>query len=805
MKISERYRYATNSKAKAESVIRGDKYRFTILTPRLIRAEYNETGYFEDRATQTVINRDFPKVEFSVKEDEEKLVINTAGIELTYYKRRFSENSLFVKYVGKNSKVFAGKMSSTTWGFTTENAYNLKGTARTLDGIDGACDLEDGLMNKNGLVTVLDDSESLIIAEDGWIEARSEKYIDTYLFCYGDAKSGYDYKGCLKDFYVLCGKTPLIPKYALGNWWSRYHAYTQEEYTDLMKRFKEEEIPFSVAVIDMDWHYTDIDSKYGSGWTGYSWNKKLFPNHKEFLKLLHDEGLEVSLNLHPQQGVAAHEDAYKSMAEAMGIDPETEKTVEFDITDAKFIENYFEKLHHPLEEEGVDFWWMDWQQGNNTKIEGLDPLWMLNHYHYVDNDKGDRRPLMFSRYAGPGSHRYPIGFSGDTYITWESLDFQPYFTANASNIGYGWWSHDIGGHMGGYRDGELTARWVQLGVFSPINRLHSSNSRFMGKEPWKFNKICEISMKKFLKLRYEMMPYLYTMNYRASEMGEPLVMPMYYNWHKAEAYANKNQYIFGTEMIVKPITTPCDKVTQMGSTDVWFPSGEWYDFFTNRRYSGNKTMAVYRDLYNMPVFVKAGGIIPMTGLQNVNGIDNPENLKIRVYAGADNVFELYEDDGKSKAYKDGGYAVTKMEFVWDKNVLFKIYAPLGDIGVIPSSRSYEIEFIGIEKPESIQIVCGKTELPYTCEICEGVCKIKIDKPDDDVEIILTNVEMKKNSIMEDMMRVLENMETDNNLKEKVYGLTVNSSNKTRLVAELSECGLDKNAYQAIVEILTAEE
>ena len=100
-------------------------------------------------------------------------------------------------------------------------------------------------------------------------------------------------------------------------------------------------------------------------------------------------------------------------------------------------------------------------------MEGLDPLWMLNHFHFLDNARDGKRPMTFSRYAGPGSHRYPVGFSGDTVVTWESLQFQPYFTSTASNIGYGWWSHDIGGHMGGYKDDELEGRWVSAGrIFS---------------------------------------------------------------------------------------------------------------------------------------------------------------------------------------------------------------------------------------------------------------------------------------------------------------------------------------------------
>ena len=114
--------------------------------------------------------------------------------------------------------------------------------------------------------------------------------------------------------------------------------------------------------------------------------------------------------------------------------------MEFDLTNPDFVDAYFD-MHHRMEAEGVDFWWLDWQQGGVTRQKGLDPLWMLNHMHYLDSGRGGNWPLTFSRYAGPGSHRYPVGFSGDTIVTWESLAFQPQFTATASNIGYGWGPH----------------------------------------------------------------------------------------------------------------------------------------------------------------------------------------------------------------------------------------------------------------------------------------------------------------------------------------------------------------------------
>ena len=347
------------------------------------------------------------------------------------------------------------------------------------------------------------------------------------------------------------------PRFALGNWWSRYHPYTAQEYIELMTRFESEGIPFSVSVLDMDWHVVDVDPSYGSGWTGYSWNRALFPDPEQLLGWLHEHGLRVTLNVHPADGVRAFEDVYPEMAKALGLDPTLGDPIAFDVTDQEFLVAYFEVLHRSLERDGVDFWWIDWQSGSHSRTAGIDPLWMLNHFHFLDNARDGKRPLTFSRYAGPGSHRYPVGFSGDTLVTWASLDFQPYFTATASNIGYGWWSHDIGGHMFGVKDDELATRWVQLGVFSPVLRLHSGLSPFNTKEPWRFSAEAQDVMTRSLRLRHRLLPYLHTMNHRAAREGAPLVQPMYWSHPaSAEAYEVPNQFMFGSELLVAPITAP---------------------------------------------------------------------------------------------------------------------------------------------------------------------------------------------------------------------------------------------------------
>jgi alpha-glucosidase (family GH31 glycosyl hydrolase) len=248
----------------------------------------------------------------------------------------------------------------------------------------------------------------------------------------------------------------------LGNSWSRYWEYSQTELAQLMEEFGSRDLPLSVYMVDMDWHIT-LTGNASRGWTGYTWNPDLFPDPEVFFEQLHALGLKVSLNLHPAEGVYPHEAQYPAMAQRLGIGQARGKAVPFDIADPQFVAAYFEILHHPLEAQGVDFWWIDWQQGERSSLPGLDPLWWLNHLHFYDLGRdGQRRPFILSRWGGLGNHRYPVGFSGDAAVSWNSLAFQPYFTATAANVGYGWWSHDIGGHHRGIEDPELYVRWLQF-------------------------------------------------------------------------------------------------------------------------------------------------------------------------------------------------------------------------------------------------------------------------------------------------------------------------------------------------------
>ena len=686
--------FTTNGMGDPNAIIQGDHYRITVLTPSLLRLEYSADNYFENRATQSVINRNFDVPPFNVSYETvsgvEWLIVETEKLNLRYDCKPFSSEGL---------QISLKEMDNATWSFG-QPLQDLKGTYRTLDRVDGdvfvhydgrkeKITLGQGILSREGF-SVIDDSKSMALTVDGWIEPRKE-CVDLYFFGYG-----HRYLEALGDFYQLCGKTPLLPRYALGNWWSRYHRYSEQEYKQLITRFEQEHLPFSVAVVDMDWHLVDdVDPRYGKGWTGYTWNRKLFPNPEEFLQWLHDKNMKVTLNVHPADGVRAYEEIYPKMAKAMGIDPASEEPVQFDPADPIFMEKYFNILCHDLEKQGVDFWWIDWQQGENSKLPGLDPLWMLNHFHYLDSAwKGTRR-ITFSRYAGIGSHRYPVGFSGDTAITWASLAYQPYFTSTASNVGYGWWSHDIGGHMMGSRDDELLARWVQYGVFSPINRLHSSNNPFVGKEPWNYDAVTADVMNRYLRLRHSMIPYLYTMNRRASVDNLPLVQPMYYaEPDRDEAYQVPNEYYFGTELLVSPITCPVDSTSQAAKVQTWLPEGLWADMFTGMVYEGGQMIDLWRPVNDIPVLMKSGAIIPMQNMDTFNNsVDNPEAMEIRIFPSRDSSFTLWEDAGDLPMDKDDNWAATQL--TWKENA-FTIHAAQGNFSVIPEKRSWKLVFYAVE-------------------------------------------------------------------------------------------------------------
>lgn len=698
-------------RADQGAVVRDGDARFCVLTSRLIRLEWAPGGNFEDRASFVFLNRTLPVPRFTVERNNGSLVIRTDSLLLRY---RTGSGHFTAKNLGIDFKLGG---ATRMWHPDMPDTANLRGTTRTLDGVQGSIDLEPGLLSRDGWTVVDDSQRPLLDGSDwSWVLPRDTKEKqDWYFFGYG-----HDYRSALGDFVRVAGRIPLPPRFAFGTWWSRYWAYTDAEFRDLVEEFENYRVPLDVLVIDMDWHLTftmrwskEVLDQAGQrlGWTGYTWDKTYFPDPMGFLAWCHARGLKTTLNIHPASGIQPHEDSYPAMAKAMGIDPATKKYVPFDITDKKFATNYMNIVMHGLEKQGIDFFWLDWQQWATTAIPGVTPTWWLNYVFFTDMEReGRARPLLFHRWGGLGNHRYQIGFSGDVVSVWPSLAFQPYFTATAANVGFGYWSHDIGGHMPGVVSPELYTRWIQFGVFSPILRTHTTKNPDAERRIWAYPTDDFVRMRDAFVRRYALIPYLYSSARKTYETGVSIVHPLYYDYPEmAEAYAQKDEYLFGDAMLVSPVSRPILRDSMLVPKTVWLPPGEWYEWDTGTRLTGGTTLTRCFSLDEIPVYLRAGAVIPMQPPMKNSSERAADPLILAIAPGDTGSTEVYEDEGNTVGYKRDRCARTPVSQKMDggSQRIVTIGPVRGTYPGMVASRSYEVKLLGSLLPRKIE-VNGKT-------------------------------------------------------------------------------------------------
>ena len=711
--------------------------RFTVLTDRLIRMEWAADGVFEDRASLAIVNRDLPVPRFTKTVKNGVLTIKTAGVTLTYKGGRFSSDNLRVQF------------AMGTWHPGMAPSANLKGTTRTLDGCLGfeqlshrEKTLEDGILSRDGWALV-DESQRHLFGDDGWVAERpAGDRLDWYLFAYG-----HDYTAALGDFVNVAGRIPLPPKYTLGYWWSRYWIFTDEEMLELGREMRQRGIPMDVMIVDMDWHYTyqamqkrlgNDDFGQGRGWTGYSWNRDLFPDPEGFLGELHSLGFKTALNLHPASGIRPYEDCYDRFVgdylsrtvdydgpkdyvfgeggyRYAGYDKPVGKagyraSVPYRMSQREWADAYFNSVIRPLERQGVDFWWLDWQQWIESRyVKGLSNTFWINYAFFNDKEHhSPERPLIYHRWGGLGSHRYQLGFSGDTYDEWRVLKFLPYFTATASNVGYGYWGHDIGGHMQlrdhqRLTDPEMYTRWLQFGVFTPIFKTHSTQSANLERKIWAYPDHYDY-MLAAIRLRYTLSPYIYTFAREAFDTGVCLCRPLYYAYpEKDEAYRCNEEYLFGDRILATAVAEPVGADGKAERT-MSFPGGnDWYDMALHTMHKGGSKKALRYAIDQNPWYVKAGSVLPLAGPDIRNLQDPSDVLGLLVVPGAGtSSFRLYEDDGVSKDYVTN-CAFTRIEKnLAGKTLTLTVHPREGAVKGLPETRSLYVVLEGVtSQPRTI--------------------------------------------------------------------------------------------------------
>lgn len=673
------------------NIIRGNKYRITVLSDRLVRLEYSDTGSFEDRPTELVLNRNFPKVDFEKKEDQRFLTIKTKYFTLTYEKE--------YPYMGSKARpdqYLRIDLNNTEkyWYYNHPEVRNFGGATYSLDNADGNCKYEKGLYSTDGFIS-LDDSSNLIYNEDGSLGKRADARIDIYIFMYRR-----DFGACLKDYFTLTGYPPLIPRYALGVMWNRNINYNSRDIETLIYNFNKYRIPLSVIMLSDKWHREN--KKMNSG---FSFDEKNFKKPKRMADYLHDRNIRLAVTINPLEGISSKEDYFLPFKKASGIESE-ENIVPFNLFNKNVLTAYFDYLIHPLMNSGVDFFLLD-----DENIKNVINLRALTHYHFNDfNQITNRRGIVMARNGLLAAHRYPITYTGKTIVSWKNLELLPVVNQTASNIGLSWISNDIGGYKDGVEDGELYARFVQFGCFSPILRLSCDNGAYYKREPWRWDITTQSVVSEYLRLRHALIPYLYSEAYRYHKTGMPLTQPLYYSYPDIyDEPMYKDEYYFGSSLLVAPIINKKDALMDRTVLKLYLPEGTWYDFTTGKKYNGGKRYTTFYKLEDYPVFARGGTIIPLAVLDEVdlNNTTCPRKMELQVFPGNSSTYELYEDDGVSSLYEKGYYLLTNIDYSYQKNNFTVIIRPIkGKSGIVPSHRAYRIRFRNTKQPDDVIIHVG---------------------------------------------------------------------------------------------------
>ena len=780
-----------NGKAKEKMVIQGNKYRFTVLSPCLIRLEYNPGSIFYDNPSQFAVNRNFNEFEYEVKQDEKFLEIKTKYFTVHYIKEKDFDAGKLVPMA--NLKIDLNGTDK-SWYVSHAEAKNMKGLFISEDGDTKNQVKQKGLYSLDGF-TSFNDSDSLIYQEDGTLIPRENKYLDVYLFIYGK-----DYNEALKSYFTLTGYPNLIPKYILGNWWSRDLTYTDQDILDLADNFINNELPLSVLILDKDWHIRKVDDKEYD--TGYTFNKELIKDPVDLLKQLHEKNIHVGIDVDPTQGINPHEEGYQNIVNAYNI--ESGKNIVFEPTNQNTLKTINKFLLEPLYNQGIDFIFNDYKGFNNNQ-----ELWMVNNYLFEGMDNSKRK-FFLGRNGLIANHRFPVTYTGKTFNDWNTLRRIPQVNMNAANIGVSYLSYDISGNHGGVEEEELYIRAVELGVFSPIFRFSAPRGKYYRKEPWRWNIRTLEVVKEYMQLRQRLIPYIYTASYNYHTQGIPLVRPLYYDYPFVIDDDNfKNQYYFGPNLLVCPILTEKDGLINRTIHKFYIPKGVWYDFTTGKKYPGDKEYISFIREEDYPVFVKAGTIIPMS-MDTTNNMNNPEKIEVQVFPGANGNFTLYEDDGITLNYKEGNYLKTNYEYNYmPNNYTVIIRSIAGKQGIVPDYRDYKIRFRNVKKSEDVIVYFNDTAIkPNTYKdgadfIVEvnhvpSIGQVTVNCKGKDIEIDAVRL------INDDIDSILLDLHINTILKEKISAIMFSNlpiKRKRIEIRKLDKYGLSKQYIKLFLRLL----
>ena len=644
--------------ANPDCVFSGSKYRITVLTERLVRLEYSPTGEFNNNLTRLVSNRSFSKPDFSFKEDNNTLFISTSYFDLLYHKERSFDGgkvhptkNLSIKLKGTDRVWYYNHPEVRNYKYISGRVKNKIRTSKSLYSMDGFVSIDDSLGYDK--------------LQSGELSPKLSQSMDIYVFMYNK-----DFYYCLNDYFNLTGYPDMLPRYAIGIMITKNAIYDQYSLLRSIQKYEDHGIPISSYILK-NWESNIL----------YEFNDN-YKDIDKLIKYLNDKRIRLGVAINDTKSFLLNTYNYDLLAQYL---PKLQDgTISFDLKNSRIIDAFLKLIIHPLYLKNANFL--------ELNFSDTDRISFLNYYLYKDYNNGFR-PLIINENPKIVPHKYSMLYSGENVVSWKSLKEVAKFNISGSDMGISYWSHDFGGTKEGEEDAELYTRFMQLGAFSPIFRLGSEESKYYKREPWKWGISTSQIATYFMNLRYRLIPYIYTEYYKYYKFGKPIIEPIYYRYPELidDVLYNEN-YFFGSTFYVCPILHKKEPIMDRVIHKVYIPDGLWYDYFTGKKYPGGKRYVSFYKENEYPVFVKAGSIIPMSSSES-NDTSIPKKMEIQVFPGSSNTYSIYEDDGETTKYKNGEYAITNIEFKYEKNdYTLTILPTQGKISILPEKRDYIVRF-----------------------------------------------------------------------------------------------------------------
>ena len=490
----------------------------------------------------------------------------------------------------------------------------------------------------------------------------------------------------IAGYRELTGVAPLMPRWALGYIHCRERFHSSDEILQTANRFRNEQLPVDVLV--QDWQYW---GKYG--WNAMRFDEDHYPDPKALTDSLHAMNMRLMVSVWSK--IDKNSEVGKQMLSDNYYIPGTD-WIDFFNPDAAAA--YWKNFSSRLVPLGIDAWWQDatependdlmGRRVNNGKWAGEDvrniyPLLVNKTVYEGLYNETNQRPMILTRCAFPGIQRYGSAmWSGDVGNDWETFRRQITAGLGMQAAGIPWWTYDAGGFFrpgNQYTDQayiERMLRWIETSVFLPLMRVHGYMSNT---EPWNYGSEAQKAIGRALNERYRLLPYIYSHASEIASDGSTLMRPLVFDFASdAKALDQKYEYMFGRSLLVSPVTEP-----GVTSWQTYLPvnEGGWYDYYTGRHYNGGQTVTTAVAADYIPVFVRAGSILPL------------KDDEVLVYPGANGIFTLYEDDGVSRDYEKG--QCSRITFQWDEaHHKFAIDKRIGKYQEMPARRTFQVKVAG---------------------------------------------------------------------------------------------------------------